>query len=226
MIVHRPVSRARSSIRKTFARSRASSPSPSTKTPPAPASRPVRRSFALPEPATTAAVADRGRRGNHPRLPPAPDRQSRRRAWCLHPGRARRARPRRRAARPRLVMSTLPRMFAAMERRHGRGLPPDPGRSHRLLGGPHRQLGAGTSPGPRERRPAWRDVLLWDEHTWGADRGISDPDDPATLEQWRLKQRFALDAGADRRPGAGLGDGADRAASDRRGGLVNQEARR
>ncbi|MGH7594096.1 MAG: hypothetical protein ACRELE_09650, partial [Gemmatimonadales bacterium] len=44
------------------------------------------------------------------------------------------------------------------------------------------------------RDAAWRDVLLWDEHTWGADRSISEPDSPQTLAQWHFKQRFALDA--------------------------------
>ncbi len=117
---------------------------------------------------------------------------------------------------PRLVISTLPRMFAAMERRHGRALPRIRGdltgywedgavssaREHLLArASAARLVQAGTlaairgqTPSVSERRAAWREVLLWDEHTWGADRSISDPDDPGTLEQWRLKQRFALDA--------------------------------
>ncbi len=117
---------------------------------------------------------------------------------------------------PRLVISTLPRMFAAMERRHGRTLPRLRGdltgywedgavssaREHVLArGSAARLVQAGTLAAIRgqafpaaARRAAWRDVLLWDEHTWGADRSISDPDDPGTQEQWRLKQRFALDA--------------------------------
>ena len=41
---------------------------------------------------------------------------------------------------------------------------------------------------------AWRDVVLWDEHTWGADKSVTDPDDPMTLGQWKIKQQFALQA--------------------------------
>jgi alpha-mannosidase len=41
---------------------------------------------------------------------------------------------------------------------------------------------------------AWRSVLLYSEHTWGADISIRKPDDPMTLDQWKAKQGFALDA--------------------------------
>jgi hypothetical protein len=41
---------------------------------------------------------------------------------------------------------------------------------------------------------AWRNVVLWDEHTWGADKSVTDPDDPGVKEQWRIKRQFALDA--------------------------------
>ena len=41
---------------------------------------------------------------------------------------------------------------------------------------------------------AWKNVLLYSEHTWGADRSIDQPDDPFTLDQWKVKQGFALDA--------------------------------
>ena len=43
---------------------------------------------------------------------------------------------------------------------------------------------------------AWRNVLLWDEHTWGAHNSVSDPDLPSVEEQWRIKRQFALDADA------------------------------
>jgi len=42
--------------------------------------------------------------------------------------------------------------------------------------------------------PAWRDVLLYTEHTWGADRSISAPDDPFVLAQWAVKRGFAVSA--------------------------------
>jgi alpha-mannosidase len=41
---------------------------------------------------------------------------------------------------------------------------------------------------------AWKSVLLYSEHTWGADRSIDRPDDPFTLDQWKVKQGFALAA--------------------------------
>jgi hypothetical protein len=41
---------------------------------------------------------------------------------------------------------------------------------------------------------AWRDVVLWDEHTWGAAASIETPDAPDVVSQWRYKQAFALRA--------------------------------
>lgn len=41
---------------------------------------------------------------------------------------------------------------------------------------------------------AWKNALLYSEHTWGAWCSISRPDDPFTLDQWKVKQAFALDA--------------------------------
>jgi alpha-mannosidase len=51
---------------------------------------------------------------------------------------------------------------------------------------------AGRPPAAFEE--AWRNVLLYSEHTWGAHNSISHPDDPFVLDQWAVKQRFALDA--------------------------------
>jgi alpha-mannosidase len=41
---------------------------------------------------------------------------------------------------------------------------------------------------------AWKNVLLFDEHTWGAYNSVSEPDSPFAVSQWQVKQRFALDA--------------------------------
>jgi alpha-mannosidase len=41
---------------------------------------------------------------------------------------------------------------------------------------------------------AWRNAVLFDEHTWGADKSITNPDDPSVKEQWRIKRQFACDA--------------------------------
>ncbi len=44
---------------------------------------------------------------------------------------------------------------------------------------------------------AWRQVILFDEHTWGAHNSVSEPDHPEVIDQWAYKQAFALE-------GAGL----------------------
>ncbi len=41
---------------------------------------------------------------------------------------------------------------------------------------------------------AWKNILLYSEHTWGAHNSISSPDLPFVTNQWRIKQAFALDA--------------------------------
>lgn len=41
---------------------------------------------------------------------------------------------------------------------------------------------------------AWRNVILYDEHTWGAHNSISQPDHPFVKSQWAIKRQFALDA--------------------------------
>jgi len=46
---------------------------------------------------------------------------------------------------------------------------------------------------------AWRDVILYDEHTWGAHCSISQPDSDFTKAQWKIKQAFAIDAGDESR---------------------------
>ncbi len=41
---------------------------------------------------------------------------------------------------------------------------------------------------------AWRDAMLFNEHTWGAHCSITQPDSPLTVDQWKIKQAFAFDA--------------------------------
>jgi hypothetical protein len=41
---------------------------------------------------------------------------------------------------------------------------------------------------------AWRDAVMWHEHTWGAYSSISKPDSSFTIAQWLYKQHFALAA--------------------------------
>ncbi|MBI2435291.1 MAG: hypothetical protein HYV26_20730 [Candidatus Hydrogenedentes bacterium] len=41
---------------------------------------------------------------------------------------------------------------------------------------------------------AWRNVLLYDEHTWGAHNSISEPEVDFVHQQWAIKRAFAVDA--------------------------------
>lgn len=41
---------------------------------------------------------------------------------------------------------------------------------------------------------AWRDVLLYSEHTWGAWCSVSDSESDFTKKQWEVKRAFAVDA--------------------------------
>ena len=41
---------------------------------------------------------------------------------------------------------------------------------------------------------AWHEVVLWDEHTWGAAASVDTPDAPDVVAQWAYKRAFALRA--------------------------------
>ena len=40
----------------------------------------------------------------------------------------------------------------------------------------------------------WTDLVMFNEHTWGAYNSVSAPHDPKAVSQWKYKQAFALDA--------------------------------
>lgn len=46
---------------------------------------------------------------------------------------------------------------------------------------------------------AWTDLVMYDEHTWGAHCSISQPEHQLTRDQWRIKAAFALDANSQSR---------------------------
>ena len=46
---------------------------------------------------------------------------------------------------------------------------------------------------------AWRNVLLYSEHTWGAAGSVSDPLSEKTREQWEVKRSYVIDADAQAR---------------------------
>lgn len=118
---------------------------------------------------------------------------------------------------PRFVIATTSEMCRELERRYGDKIP-------RVRGDftPYWEDGAGSSaretaqnrttadtlmqaetlfamlrpdrfPGDAFRS-AWRDVVLYNEHTWGAWNSISQPDAPFVRQQWEIKKAFADDA--------------------------------
>ncbi|MHC4414028.1 MAG: polysaccharide lyase family protein [Planctomycetota bacterium] len=118
---------------------------------------------------------------------------------------------------PRLVITTTREMCRALEERHGTELPVVRGDFT-----PYWEDGAASSAREtamnreaaerlvqaqvlwsmleptgfptQDFREAWRNVLLFDEHTWGSFNSISDPDAAFTLSQWATKRRFAEEA--------------------------------
>jgi alpha-mannosidase len=122
-----------------------------------------------------------------------------------------------RYAAPRLIIATHAQMFAEFERRYGAALPSFKGdftpywedgaastasetalNCHavsRLIQG--EALWAMCAPAAfpgQEYYAAWKNVVLYDEHTWGAHNSIEEPDLADVKEQWRIKRQFALDA--------------------------------
>jgi alpha-mannosidase len=55
-------------------------------------------------------------------------------------------------------------------------------------------MDAPASFAPAAYDAAWRDVLLYSEHTWGAWCSVSDSENPFTQKQWDVKRAFAVDA--------------------------------
>ena len=118
---------------------------------------------------------------------------------------------------PKLRIMTTSEMFHAFEERYADAIPTQRGDFT-----PYWEDGAGSSaretalnreaaerlvqaqalwamlaPGeyPAKRfQEAWRDIILYDEHTWGAHNSISEPEGDFAKGQWAIKQAFALEA--------------------------------
>ena len=118
---------------------------------------------------------------------------------------------------PRFSISTTSDAFAAFEKEYGHRLPEFKGDLT-----PYWEDGAGSSAfetrmsrGAAERlaqaatlstilapqayndadfNAAWRNVLLYSEHTWGAWNSVSDSENPFVTQQWQVKRQFAVDA--------------------------------
>ena len=118
---------------------------------------------------------------------------------------------------PKFVISSTSTAFQAFEKRYGEKLPrvrgewspywEDGAGSSALETGLNRassdrlsqaealfaMRNAGSYPA-RVFEQAWKNVLLYSEHTWGAYCSITDPSDPKTREQWEVKQSYAATA--------------------------------
>lgn len=118
---------------------------------------------------------------------------------------------------PRFVISSTSQAFSAFEKRYGNDIPQFKGdltpywedgagssaletrlnrnASDRLAQAQALQAmlpsGTGNLAGFNE---AWRNVLLFSEHTWGAGGSVGQPEAPMTKNQWEVKRQFALDA--------------------------------
>ncbi len=53
--------------------------------------------------------------------------------------------------------------------------------------------GTGTFPADKDR-DAWKHVILYSEHTWGADVSVTRPLSQKTMEQWIIKKSYATEA--------------------------------
>ena len=117
---------------------------------------------------------------------------------------------------PRFSIASTSTAFSAFERRYGNQLPryrgdltpywEDGAGSSALETALNRnaadRLGAATALSaikpstyvPAAYDAAWRDILLYSEHTWGAWCSVSDSENELTKKQWDVKRAFAVDA--------------------------------
>ncbi len=120
---------------------------------------------------------------------------------------------------PKLIIATTTEVFRAFEKRYADKIPVVSGdftpywengacssaretalnrmAAERLVQAETLAAMLGARPYPAGQfAEAWRNVILYDEHTWGAYNSISEPDLPFVKDQWKIKQAFALDADA------------------------------
>src|SRR6201996_2481682 len=134
---------------------------------------------------------------------------------------------------PRFAISSTSTAFSAFEKRYGNQLPQYRGdltpywedgaassaletamnrnAAERIVqAGALSAIDAPNSYVPSIYEAAWRDVLLYSEHTWGAWSSVSDSESPFTKKQWAVKREFAVDA--------------DKTSNDLLNGLLNPSA--
>lgn len=118
---------------------------------------------------------------------------------------------------PRFIISSTSTAFRAFEKRYGSELPLEKGdwtgywedgaaasafetAENRATSSRMSQAeamwvmkGAGAFPADRDRE-AWKNVILYSEHTWGADVSVTRPLSDKTMEQWVIKKSYATQA--------------------------------
>jgi len=122
-----------------------------------------------------------------------------------------------RYASPQIILSTTENMFKVFEKKYGNNLPvvkgditpywEDGAVSTAAEEGKNRvnslrlqqltTLYALVNPQQYNNQKfyeAWKNIILFHEHTWGAHNSITEPDVPFVTEQWRIKKQFMLDA--------------------------------
>jgi alpha-mannosidase len=118
---------------------------------------------------------------------------------------------------PKLVIATHDQMFAEFEKRYGASLPEYRGDftpywedgaastaselalarravDQLIQGDAFWSLDAPSDYPRAEYEAAWRDIAFWDEHSWGADKSVDEPDLPIVKQEWEFKRKFAVDA--------------------------------
>jgi len=117
---------------------------------------------------------------------------------------------------PRMIIASPSQMFAEFEQRYGETLPTVRGdftpywedgaasssretaltraAAERLVQAQTLFAMVGGRYPAQAFHEAWRQVLLYNEHTWGSWNSISEPQGDFTQQQWAIKQAFALEA--------------------------------
>ncbi|WP_449462359.1 hypothetical protein PQ610_07055 [Tardisphaera miroshnichenkoae] len=112
---------------------------------------------------------------------------------------------------PQIQLSTPEEFFSAIETRHGDKLPEIKGdfgaywedgaasssleqaysmEAKRLLSA-YEAIHALDEEDDPFAESCWRDIMFWDEHTWGDSKSVSDPNCDAQRKQWAIKSEFA-----------------------------------
>src|SRR5262249_40135733 len=97
-----------------------------------------------------------------------------------------------RASRSRLIAAD--KLFGGLSPLGIRPAKPEETAASPLADLPGRDPSVLLATAPDFRKEAWRSLYLWDEHTWGADVAVSQPENEDTAAQWYHKAQYAYHA--------------------------------